>query len=105
MNPKPRQYFEKFLELGSLALVAEYFGVSRQNIYQYLKNYEFYQPYKRNPPKAPKCPDCKSDRTKADGKTVAQPDRPSTQKFKCLNCNRHWQQERATKRRQPLERA
>lgn len=84
---KSAEFFEKFLELGSVAKVAKYYGVSRQNVHQYLTKLPEYQQYKRNPPTPPSCPKCESDRTVANGKSQYGRGR---HKYKCRVCNYQW---------------
>jgi hypothetical protein len=88
-HPKAEVYFQKFIELGSLVAVGNYFGVTRQNVEQYLRKYPPYQEYKRNPPPTEPCPRCKSDRTKANGK-AEKVYQHATHKFKCLDCQYAW---------------
>lgn len=89
-HPKAEEYFQMFISLGrSLVKVGNHFGVTRQSVEQYLRNYPPYQEYKRSPPPSEPCPRCKSNRTKANGKAEAVYQH-ATHKFKCLNCQYSW---------------
>lgn len=85
MSDRGKRFFDKFEELGSVAAVARFYGVSRQNVHQYLDKMPEYQKYKRPKlPPAPPCPNCESDRTAHWGHNRTK------QQYKCKNCGYRW---------------
>lgn len=83
---KSVEFFEKFLELGSVAKVAAYYGTTRQNVHQYLVTLPQYQRYRRTPPPpAPSCPRCDRSRTINKGS------RQARKQYLCKNCGFHWE--------------